>query len=154
MDQIKIGNYIRVKRKERNLTQEQLAEKLNVSNKSISRWENGKTFPDISLYQPICSVFDISISELLNGEDLTPESQEEETNKLIVRLMFTKKQLFMLKFLLSLIFGIGIGLVTYSITFSATLDTLQKVGFIGSGLILLVIVTLIRVIVIDKLLLK
>ena len=78
MDQIKIGNYIRAKRKEMNLTQEQLAEKLNVTNKSISRWENGRTFPDLSLYQPLCNVLDISISELLNGEDIDPNVLKNE----------------------------------------------------------------------------
>ncbi|MGO5357994.1 helix-turn-helix domain-containing protein [Anaerofustis sp. LCP19S3_F7] len=54
-------------REEKNLTQEQLAEKLNVSNKSVSRWENGKTMPDLSLLVMICEEFDITISELLNG---------------------------------------------------------------------------------------
>lgn len=154
MDQIKIGNYIRAKRKEMNLTQEQLAEKLNVTNKSISRWENGRTFPDLSLYQPLCNVLDISISELLNGEDIDPNVLKNETNKLILRLLYTKKQLFVLKFFLSLIFGIGIGLIAYTLSFVETLDSLQQIGFIGSGIVLMMTVTLVRILIIDKLSIK
>ena len=71
----KIGNFIQQLRKENNLTQEQLAEKLGVSNRSVSRWENGTTLPDISLMKCICEEFHISISELINGERqvLSPE---------------------------------------------------------------------------------
>ena len=79
----KIGNFIHQLRKENNLTQEQLAEKLGVSNRSVSRWENGITLPDISLMKCICEEFHISISELINGERqiLSPEvaNTEEKT---------------------------------------------------------------------------
>lgn len=61
----KIGNFIHQLRKESNLTQEELAEKLGVSNRSVSRWENGATLPDISLMKCICKEFNISISELI-----------------------------------------------------------------------------------------
>ena len=71
----KTGTFIKQLRKENNLTQEQLAEKLNVTNRSVSRWENGTTLPDISLMKCICEEFHISISELINGERqvLSPE---------------------------------------------------------------------------------
>ena len=68
MDQIKIGKFIAEKRKERNLTQEQLAEKLGVTNRSISNWENGKNMPDLSLFKPLCNELNISINELMSGE--------------------------------------------------------------------------------------
>ncbi len=54
MDQIKVGKFIAELRKEKNLTQEELAELLGVSSKSVSRWENGKNLPDAALYQPLC----------------------------------------------------------------------------------------------------
>ena len=60
MNQIKIGNYIQKKRKEKNLTQEQLAEKLSVSNKTISKWECGKALPDYSLVEMVCEILGIS----------------------------------------------------------------------------------------------
>ena len=67
MNQEKIGLFIAKCRREKNMTQEDLAEKLGVSNKSISRWENGKTMMDISLFEPLCNELDISIIELLTN---------------------------------------------------------------------------------------
>lgn len=68
MDQQKIGRFIAQSRKENSFTQEQLAEKLGVSNRSVSRWENGKNMPDVSLFQPLCDALGITIEELLDGE--------------------------------------------------------------------------------------
>lgn len=76
MNQEKIGKFITTCRKNKNLTQEELAEKLNVSNKSISRWENGKNMPDYSILKDLCSVLDISINELLSGEKDNKETIE------------------------------------------------------------------------------
>ncbi len=76
MNQEKIGKFIAERRKEKNLTQEQLAEKLGVSSKSISRWENAKTMPDISLFEPLCNELDISFNELLTGEKLNNNNSE------------------------------------------------------------------------------
>ena len=70
MNQEKIGVFIAKCRKEKKLTQEQLAEKLGVTDKSISRWENGRTMPDISLFEPLCDALNISINELLKGEKI------------------------------------------------------------------------------------
>jgi len=70
MNQEKIGVFIAKCRKEKKLTQEQLAEKIGVTDKSISRWENGRTMPDISLFEPLCDALNISINELLKGEKI------------------------------------------------------------------------------------
>lgn len=67
MDQEKIGRFIAELRKENNFTQEELAEKLNVNVKSISRWENGKNLPDHTLIVEMCNLFKISINEFYNG---------------------------------------------------------------------------------------
>lgn len=69
MNQILIGKYIARKRKEKNLTQAQLAERLNVSNKTISKWENGNCMPDYSVIEVLCRELGITISELMDGED-------------------------------------------------------------------------------------
>ena len=74
MNQRKIGNFIAELRKEKNMTQEQLAEKLGVSNKSISRWENGTTMPDYSLLKDICNELDTNINELMSGEKIEKEN--------------------------------------------------------------------------------
>lgn len=73
MDQEKIGKFIYQMRKTKNLTQEELAEKLGVSNKSISRWENGITMPDISMLLELAEKLDVEVSELLNGRKMTKE---------------------------------------------------------------------------------
>ena len=67
MNQIAIGNFIEKKRKEQNLTQAQLAEKLGVSNKTVSKWENGKCMPDYGVIQPLCSELCVTVSELMDG---------------------------------------------------------------------------------------
>ena len=74
MNQRKIGNFIAKLRKKKNMTQEQLAEKLGVSNKSISRWENGTTMPDYSLLKDICNELDTNINELMSGEKIEKEN--------------------------------------------------------------------------------
>lgn len=68
MNQTTTGKFIAFKRKEKNLTQEQLAEKLGISNKTVSKWENGKCMPDYSLVQPLCKALEITIAELIDGE--------------------------------------------------------------------------------------
>lgn len=68
MDQIKIGHFLKEMRKGNGLTQEQLAEKLGVSNRSVSRWENAKNMPDFDLVIELANLYGISIEEILNGE--------------------------------------------------------------------------------------
>lgn len=68
MDQIKIGKFISNCRKNKNLTQSNLAELLGVSNRTISKWETGRGIPDLSMFKPLCECLDITYNELLNGE--------------------------------------------------------------------------------------
>lgn len=74
MNQTTIGSYIAQKRRTKNLTQEQLAEKLGVSNKTISKWENGKCMPDYSIIQTLCDALGVTIPELMDGEDAADSS--------------------------------------------------------------------------------
>ena len=82
MDIEKISNLIKTKRKEKNLTQEELAEILNVTEKAISRWETGRGTPDISLLIPLSKALDLDVSDLLNGEEKT-KSLDNNLNTLI-----------------------------------------------------------------------
>ncbi len=68
MNQLVIGKYISLKRKQKNMTQEQLAEKLGVSNKTISKWETGKCMPDYSIIKNLCDELEITVAELFDGE--------------------------------------------------------------------------------------
>ena len=68
VDQVKIGNFLKKLRKEKGITQEQLAEILNVSGRTVSRWETGNNMPDISILVDIADYYDISIPEIISGE--------------------------------------------------------------------------------------
>ena len=74
MDQTKIGKFIQENRKIKNLTQEQLAEKLNVSKNAVSKWERGLNLPDVSIMQDLCLILDISLNELFVGEKIDEEN--------------------------------------------------------------------------------
>ena len=78
MNQQKIGKFIQEKRKEKELSQLELAEKLGVSNRTISKWENGNSMPDYSIINDLCRELDISINELLSGENLTEENYQKK----------------------------------------------------------------------------
>lgn len=78
MDQDKIGKFIAKLRKDKNMKQEELAEKLGVNSKSVSRWETGKCMPDLSLFKPLCNEFEVTINELLSGEKLRKEIYQDK----------------------------------------------------------------------------
>ena len=96
MDQIKTGKFIATLRKEKDLTQEQLGEKLGVTNKTISRWENGNYMPDIEMLSLLSKEFDVSINELISGERLLLDDfKKAADNNLVMALnnsAFTLKE--------------------------------------------------------------
>lgn len=92
MDQIKIGAFIAANRKKLGLTQVQLAEQLGVSNKSVSKWERGVCLPDVSLYQPLCGILDISLTEFFAGEKLSEETLIQRTEETIMEVSMKGKQ--------------------------------------------------------------
>ena len=84
MDQIKIGKFIAECRKKNNLTQMQLAEKLNITDRAISKWENGKAMPDSSIMLDLCNELKISVNELLSGEMNNMENINEKQEQLLI----------------------------------------------------------------------
>jgi transcriptional regulator with XRE-family HTH domain len=86
MDLIKIGKYIAAKRKALGLTQKQLAEKLNMSDKSVSKWERGICLPDVTVYLELCKILGISINEFLAGEDIPKETIEQKAEENIIQI--------------------------------------------------------------------
>ena len=78
MDQEKIGKFIAKCRKQRKMTQAELGEKLGVTEKSISNWENGRNMPDLSLFKPLCNELNITINELLSGEKIGMDKYQEK----------------------------------------------------------------------------
>lgn len=80
MNQEKIGRLIAELRKEKKLTQAELALKLGVSDKSVSKWENGKCLPDVSLYKDLCNILGISLNEFFAGEKIKEENFKEQAD--------------------------------------------------------------------------
>lgn len=84
MDQVKIGRFIAEQRKKNNLTQMQLAEKLNITDRAVSKWETGRSLPDSSIMLSLCEVLNVTVNDLLSGEVISVENYNNEIeNKLI-----------------------------------------------------------------------
>ena len=113
MNQTAIGNYIAHKRKEQNLTQEQLAQQLGVSNKTISKWENGKCMPDYSIIQKLCEALHVTLPELMDGEDAAEDSvrvyDDEQILDLLRRTQEMERQKGILYGLVLIVLGIACG---------------------------------------------
>ena len=84
MNQVRIGKFIAKCRKEKNMTQSELAEKLGVTDKSIGNWENARCMPDLSLFKPLCDELGITINELLSGEKISKDKYQEKFEENIV----------------------------------------------------------------------
>ena len=84
MDQIKIGRFIAVRRKRANLTQLQLADRLGVTDKAVSKWERGITMPDTSIMLELCDTLGISVNELLSGEKINMENSSQKNEQLLL----------------------------------------------------------------------
>ena len=84
MNQEKIGKFIAKCRKQRKMTQSELGEKLGVTEKSISNWENGRNMPDLSLFKPLCKELNISLNDLLSGEVVTEKEYQEKLEENII----------------------------------------------------------------------
>lgn len=92
MDQIKIGKFIAECRKNNNLTQMQLAEKLNITDRAISKWENGKSMPDSSIMLDLCNELKISVNELLSGEVVKMEDYKKQAEENLLKIEKEREQ--------------------------------------------------------------
>lgn len=126
MNQQQIGKFIAHKRKEKNLTQEQLAEKLGVSNKTVSKWETGKCMPDYSIVQPLCKELEITVAELMDGEVGEEKSvrtyDEEQIMDLLKRTEDLEKQRTVLFGVVLVIMGIAVQALSHTFGGSAVKD--------------------------------
>jgi len=92
MDQIKIGKFIADCRKQKNMTQMQLAEKLNITDRAVSKWENGRSMPDSSIMLELCDVLGISVNDLLHGEVIQMEEYSKKTEDLLLTSVKEKEE--------------------------------------------------------------
>ena len=141
----KIGSFIKDIRKEKGLTQEQLAEKLGVSQKSVSRWETGKTMPDYSLLPVICEVLEINVAELLGAErisgDSVPKKQVTAMAQNMILLVNNKSHVrkivgAILSAVIMLVGVVGLYNYEYSVSVDSTADlekAINECGFLPHG---------------------
>ena len=109
MDLIKIGKYIAGKRKDLGLTQRQLAEKLGMSDKSVSKWERGICLPDVSIYSELCRILGISLNEFFAGEDIVHEDLIQKSEENIIGIVAeSKRKQNLLKTIICLLLAISI----------------------------------------------
>ena len=92
MDQIKIGKFIAERRKSLGLTQMQLAEKLNITDRAISKWECGRSMPDSSIMLELCAILDITVNDLLSGETVTLDDYNKELERKLLELIKEKEK--------------------------------------------------------------
>ncbi len=92
MDLNKIGKFIAELRKEKNMTQQDLANKLHVTDRAVSHWENGRRLPDVSLFQSLCDILDISINELISGERISDDNMVKRSEENIINTLKDKKR--------------------------------------------------------------
>ncbi len=141
MDQVKIGKFIAKQRKLNGLTQQQLGDMLGVTNKTVSRWENGNYMPDIEMMQLISEALHISINELLSGKILSDTEFRKQADENIVQIskessfLFSEKKTFWIKKwrkehigLFILLFLLDIAFVAYAIL----TERLWLIGFLGA----------------------
>lgn len=93
MDQVKIGKFIAECRKKNNLTQMQLAEKLNITDRAVSKWENGKAMPDSSIMLDLCKELEISVNELLSGEKIEVNNYNQKAEENFIRLKQSEERI-------------------------------------------------------------
>ena len=92
MDQIKIGRFISSRRNEKNITQSELAEKLNITDRAISKWENGVCLPDANNMPELCKILDISINDLFSGEVVDMKENEKKLEDNLLEMVSIKEQ--------------------------------------------------------------
>lgn len=141
MDQVKIGSFIKAMRKEQGLTQHELAEKLYISDKTVSKWETGNGMPDVTLMVPLCKILNISVNELLSGERLDNDQYYKKAEENIMTLMEERKRE-KKKLIISILVGLSVMIPAFALIFVAAfvdLSEATRIVLIVIGLVALVL---------------
>ena len=144
MDQVKIGKFIAECRKKNNLTQMQLAEKLNITDRAISKWENGKSMPDSSIMLELCNELKITVNELLSGEVLEMNNYNENVEKNLIELAKQKEEADRRLLNTEIIMGVPLVVLFLGVMLIASkfeMDTWVRVAIIISDVIVFLIAT-------------
>lgn len=138
MNQVKIGKFIAQRRKEKNLTQAQLAEKLNITDREVSKWETGKGMPDSSIMLDLCSVLDVSVNELLSGEMIEMKEYNNKSEELLLKMTQEKEKRDKEFLNMEIFIGILVSIILISCVFVASFVNMPdylRIGLIIIGLI-------------------
>ena len=139
MDQVKIGRFIAKCRKKTNLTQMQLAEKLNITDRAVSKWETGKAMPDSSIMLDLCDVLGISVNDLLCGEVVAMDNYNKELENNLLDMIKQKEQADKRLLSVEVFIGITATIVLFVLIFVAAfiqMETWLKISLIVFGFIL------------------
>ena len=139
MDQVKIGKFIAECRRKTNLTQMQLAEKLNITDRAISKWETGKSLPDSSIMLELCDILGISVNDLLCGEIVTMANYNKELENNLLEIIKQKEQADKRLLSIEVFIGITATIVLFALIFVAALIQMEawlKISLIVFGFIL------------------
>jgi transcriptional regulator with XRE-family HTH domain len=153
MNQEKIGKFIASCRKKQKLTQEQLAEKLGITYKAVSKWETGKGLPDASIMKDLCNNLKITVNELLSGELINKEDYNKKAEEYMLEIYRQKEEGD--RRLLKLEKIVGFLFVTYFIFILLTMNYLVEKNIISENIFLfIVIISLVYIVVMGSVLLK
>lgn len=141
MDQVKIGNFIASCRKKEKLTQMQLAEKLGITDRAVSKWETGKAMPDSSIMLELCAVLKITVNDLLCGEVVSMDQYNKELEKNLLDMVKQKEQAD--KRMLWLEVFIGAVLLAVMLTLTAVVTLVQMEEWLQTTLILIGVVPIV-----------
>ena len=123
MDQVKIGRFIAERRKAKHMTQMQLAEKLNITDRAVSKWETGRSMPDAALMPQLCELLGITINDLFNGEVIVMEDYKEKSEQLLAEMAKQKEEADKKLLSLEILIGIfSIIIVTGAVLAASYLD--------------------------------
>ena len=153
MNQEKIGKLIASCRKKQKLTQEQLAEKLGITYKAVSKWETGKGLPDASIMKDLCSILKITVNELLSGELINKEDYNKKIEEYMLEIYRQKEEGD--KKLLKLEIIVGFIFITYFIFILLTMNYLVEKNIISENIFLFIVIpSLVYIIIMGIVLLK
>ena len=125
MDQIKIGKFIAERRKKIGLTQMQLAERLNITDRAVSKWENGRSLPDSSIMLELCDILKISVNDLLCGEVVTMDNYKEKLEQYMLEMVKQKEKSDKKLLRLEILIGIFSMIILLGFTFLASFVEMQ-----------------------------
>ena len=144
MDQIKIGGFIAERRKKKGLTQAQLAEKLNITDRAVSKWENGRSLPDSAIMLELCEILEITVNDLLCGEVVVMEKYDKNLENNLLEMIKEKekadKQLLRIEIVMGFVsIGVMLGLCLFASY--APLEDWVRIVLIVIGMLPLLILT-------------